>query len=679
MFVLLPVGAVAQEIPDIERLLEENELSTAREDYEEITSMLLHLAAHPLPLNRATFEELKQLVFLSDSQIDNIIRFRERTGEFRHASELLLVTGIGRRELESILPFIEITPPAPGEWPVTRRRVTREILARARATRPLQAGYKRYDRDAFLEESEYQKHVENRFQGPAWGTLLKYKVDGGSFQAGITLENDAGEGYFSRHQGTGFDFLSAHAAARVSRVVERVIVGDYRLQLGQGLVAWNGFARGKSLAALGNEKAARGVIPYTSADENCFARGIAVVTRPLDGLTTTLFWSSKRMDARVVERDTLEPENAWGATIDESGYHRDLPEIRRKHALKEMAGGVSVNYNHALFRVGTHALYYNFSPQLKVGEREYQRYNDSGRRRFLAGIDYKSGFAGFYFFGETAVSDNRSLATVNGIRYSGFSSLALAVIYRRYDKRYTSYYSNGFGEYSNTSNEEGVYVGVEATPARDLKVNFYHDWFRYFSPRYRATAPGSGREMTCEIVYLRPCGEWSARLKLENKPEDVRVDQVTRTIPRARREYRLQYAWRGSLPLVESRTRFDYIRHVKGSLPESGFLVYHDLILTFEKPRLKTQFRLAYFDIESYNARVYVYENNVLHGYSFPAYYYRGYRSYINVNWKPFRSVTFYAKGGVVYYPDRTSIGSSLSRVDDNKLFDLALQVRVKL
>ncbi|MDR1273515.1 MAG: helix-hairpin-helix domain-containing protein [Odoribacteraceae bacterium] len=674
-------GVVAQELPDIERLLEENEISSAQEDHEEIVAALLRLATRPLPLNQASFDDLKPLIFLSDSQIDNILKFRERLGAFRHASELLLVPGISRGDLENILPFIEIDPSPPREEPpFASRRVSHELLARARTSRPRQEGYKRYSPDAFLSESAYQKHLTDRFQGPAWGTLLKYRVNAGnSWQAGLVLENDAGEPYFSRDQETGFDFLSAHATLTTSRFVERLIVGDYKLQFGQGLVAWHGFAAGKSPATLGNEKAGRGIVPHASTDENKFLRGVAVTLRPSRALTTTLFFSSKRTDARVLDRDALDPEDAEEATIEQGGYHRNVTEMQKKHTLKELTTGLSIDYNHPAFRVGTRLLYYDFSPRLRVGTAAYQRYNDTGARRALAGVDYKTAFRDFYLFGETAVSDNRSLSTVNGVRYSGFSWLSLSAIYRRYDKRYASYYNNGFGEYANTSNEEGVYAGLEVVPLRDLKINFYHDWFRHFSPRYRATAPGRGREWLVEALYRRERNEWLFRSKRETKPEDSRVDGILQTIPRSRQEYRLQYTCKEFAPLLELRSRVDHSRYLKDSARETGFLVYQDVVLTLAKPGLKTQIRLAYFDTDTYNARVYAYEHNVLHGYSFPSYYYRGYRSYINLNWKPTRSVTLYVKGGVIYYPDRASISSSLARVDDNKLFDFTVQVRVKL
>ena len=53
---------------------------------------------------------------------------------------------------------------------------------------------------------------------PPVGLLLKYKATiGQHLQAGLTLENDPGEGYFTRYQKTGFDFLSAHISIHTDR------------------------------------------------------------------------------------------------------------------------------------------------------------------------------------------------------------------------------------------------------------------------------------------------------------------------------------------------------------------------------------------------------------------------------------------------------------------------------
>lgn len=110
--------------------------------------------------------------------------------------------------------------------------------------------------------------------------------------------------------------------------------------------------------------------------------------------------------------------------------------------------------------------------------------------------------AGDLPFRKTAFSDCGALATVNGLRGGG-AYLSGCVLYRRYDKRYISHYASGFGEYSNTSNEEGVYCGIDVVPVKNLKVNVYYDWFRHFAPRYLAVITGSdGNYWLRQIIVM---------------------------------------------------------------------------------------------------------------------------------------------------------------------------------
>lgn len=84
---------VCQTLPDVERLLESNDIENTEDGYEDMVNTLLYLAQHPLDINTAGFDSLKMLFFLSDSQIDRLLSFRQKHGGFRDVSELLLVLG----------------------------------------------------------------------------------------------------------------------------------------------------------------------------------------------------------------------------------------------------------------------------------------------------------------------------------------------------------------------------------------------------------------------------------------------------------------------------------------------------------------------------------------------------------------------------------------------------------
>ena len=674
---IIPYSVYSQSIPDIEKLLETNDIESSEDYYEDMINSLIRLSAQPINLNSAGFDSLKMLFFLSDAQIDNLLDFRKKHGAFTHPNELLLITGISQQDLSNIKPFIRIGTYTPEKQ--SRYHLSQEILARLKMTRPKQAGYKKYSRKAFLYEKDYLAKKQSRFQGPPVGTLLKYKISNQQhWQGGLTLENDPGENYFSKSQKTGFDFLSAHACYTPGKIIHRIIVGDYKLQWGQGLLAWSGYSSGKSTSTLSNEKSGNGIAPYTSTDENRYLRGMAVSLHPTRTITTEIFVSYKKTDGNLADLDTLSPKTVQTATLYETGYHRNLSECEKKHNLKEFTTGLSTHLNHRYFRIGVQLLHYNFSPALTIGKAAYQQYNETGHQRTLVSVDYKTGGYHFYLFGETARSDNGTWATVNGLRYSGIPRFALCALYRHYDKGYHSHYNSGFAEYSNTTNEEGLYLGLESTPFRSLKINAYYDRFRFFSPRYQATIPGNGQEIVGDVTFNRSRWDCSFRFKHEEKPEDDKTGENLQSVSRIKQEYRLQFTY-SICEQLKSRTRTSYTRYMKKEKHEGGYLLYQDLMYSSLQTNLKAQFRFAYFDTDSYNTRIYAYENNVLYGYSFPALYDRGFRSYLNLNWKPFTLITLYLKAGLTYYPDKSTISSSLTQVNDNKLFDLSFQIRIKL
>ncbi|MFR7876611.1 MAG: helix-hairpin-helix domain-containing protein [Butyricimonas paravirosa] len=137
---IIPYSVYSQSIPDIEKLLETNDIESSEDYYEDMINSLIRLSAQPINLNSAGFDSLKMLFFLSDAQIDNLLNFRKKHGPFTHPNELLFVTGISQQDLSNIKPFIRIGMYTPEKQ--SRYHLSQEILARLKMTRPKQAGYK---------------------------------------------------------------------------------------------------------------------------------------------------------------------------------------------------------------------------------------------------------------------------------------------------------------------------------------------------------------------------------------------------------------------------------------------------------------------------------------------------------------------------------------------------------
>ena len=84
------------------------------------------------------------------------------------------------------------------------------------------------------------------------------------------------------------------------------------------------------------------------------------------------------------------------------------------------------------------------------------------------------------------------------------------------------------------------------------------------------------------------------------------------------------------------------------------------------------------FDAINYDNRLYAYERDVLYAFSVPMYYGQGMRLYVNVVYKPFPQLTWYAKFAHTWYADRNEIGSEGETIYGNQKTDIRILVNWK-
>lgn len=93
---------------------------------------------------------------------------------------------------------------------------------------------------------------------------------------------------------------------------------------------------------------------------------------------------------------------------------------------------------------------------------------------------------------------------------------------------------------------------------------------------------------------------------------------------------------------------------------------------------LRLNMLAGYFHADSYNSRIYVYEQGPLYTFSFPAYYGEGIRLALMVQYALSDKLTLTAKAGYTRYFDRKTIGSGLQEINQSAMSDLNLQARWK-
>ncbi|MFW5773846.1 MAG: helix-hairpin-helix domain-containing protein, partial [Tangfeifania sp.] len=320
-------GAKAQMEAIIESILENIDEET---DATLIIEDLEGYADDPLNVNAAGRDQLSRLHLLNDIQIQNLLDYRKEFGPVYSIYELNAVDGLNPVVLKKMEPFVWFGPvdKEPESLQKKLKYGRHEIITRTLGTIQKPRGYQQRDDGTIpFEGNRFRYYSRYRFRA------------GNNISAGITAEKDPGEAFFSGSNKTGFDFYSGHISFRLSPVFENVMVGDFVVRSGQGLVLWQGYSFGKSVYALEISKTNQGIRPYTSVDENRFFRGVAS-TINLSGTRVSLFYSQKHNDANLAFTDSL---GNYFTSLQTSGYHRTENEVSDERSVKDVNAGAVIS------------------------------------------------------------------------------------------------------------------------------------------------------------------------------------------------------------------------------------------------------------------------------------------------------------------------------------------------
>ena len=101
--------------------------------------------------------------------------------------------------------------------------------------------------------------------------------------------------------------------------------------------------------------------------------------------------------------------------------------------------------------------------------------------------------------------------------------------------------------------------------------------------------------------------------------------------------------------------------------------------LAYTRDWLRLNAGLAYFHTDSYDSRVYLYEQGPLYTYSIAQFQGEGIRYWLMVRAQLGQRLTLTAKAGVTNYFDRSTVGSGYQQTNGSSLTDLDLQLRWKI
>ena len=665
--------------PGLEEIIEEIAANTGEDvDLSVIADDLYFLWENPLDVNTASREDLGRIFLLNEFQINNLLNYVRNFGPVYSIYELRFIEGFTAELVIKVSPFFTIGQRLP-EMQLSTRNILNygkhQLYSRVQRVLEEQKGY------SAISDSAISVSPNSRYLGSPFKIYNRYQF---SYRNrvfwGITAEKDAGEEFFNGNNPYGFDYYSAHLFIRGSGKVKRVALGDFHVRFGQGLVLWPGFSTGKSNDILGIKKNPRGIVRYASTDENIFMRGAGATVGIGRKTELSVFFSSKKIDASVSKRDSITNEITEVSSLQTTGLHATPSQTGNKNVLGETMAGANISWKGNTFRIGMTGVYYQYATPLVPAERIYNQFEFSGKRNYNAGIDYQLNFRNLHFFGEGAVSRSGGNAFLNGLLANAGPRVSFAALYRSYSRDYHVYFSNAFGENTRNTNENGFYTGIVLLPYPGWKISAYYDIFAFNWLRFGAYTPTTGSDYLVQAEF-NPSGNVSMnfRIKQKNKLLNSPVQEplIRQTEEVINTGYRYQINYR-VLPALELRNRLEYVVFKKeSSSSENGFLIYQDVIYRSATLPLSLTFRYAIFETDSYNARMYAYENDVLYAFSVPAYYDKGMRTYLVMSYSFPKGLDVWFRIAQTHLPGVNTIGSDLNEIEGNSRTEIKLQIRI--
>ncbi|WP_161890231.1 ComEA family DNA-binding protein [Pontibacter russatus] len=676
----------AQDYPrqqiDLDLLVQElfSEQDDANVPYEDFYETLFQYYQRPLDLNRATPEELASLYILSRPQIASFFSYIAENGELLSIYELQAIPGFDLLTIRRLLPFVQVQDAGlqADQRPLWQRMIGEDnnaLILRYERTLQQRRGYMPLDTSS---------RATTRYLGSPEKLYMRYRISHArDYSFGIAAEKDAGEA-FTWSPGTrryGFDYYTAHLQLYNRGRFKAIALGDYQLQIGQGLLLSSGYSVGKGSETIATvSRASVGIRPYSSVLEYAFLRG-AAVTYNLGRIDITGFYSNKRVDANLqTQLDTLAAFDDFFSGIQTTGFHRTPTELANKHRVREQVYGTTASYqsrdrtlNLGLTALGTH-----YSSPIQKAGAPYQRFEFGGTNNYNLGTHYSYTWQNVYLFGETAMSKSGGIGSVNGLVANLSNHIELAMLYRYYARNFHSFYGSAFSEGTRNMNEQGLYTGIKIRPYAKWEVTAYYDRFRFPWLRYLVDAPSYGHEYMVRL-YFKPNRESGlyAQMRYESKGRNVAenatpMDYVAQT---DRRNYLIHFET-AATKIITLKSRVQFSTYSHESPRTKGYLIAQDVNFSFDRVRLST--RYALFDTDSYDTRQYVYERDVLSAFSIPAFSGKGSRFYALLQFRPHRKLDIWLKYGVTHYRNQNSVGSGLDTIEGPARSDVKAQVRYR-
>lgn len=659
-FCVMP--SVCQQADLVEKIALQIVESGDAEDVEQLHEWIITLMRNPLEINSCSKSELNRSGLFTPFRVHGILKYRDAYGPFFSIYELAAIPGFRREVLEDIAPLVVFTEDhSPGKNIYHRGHLLTNLSDRFPHS------------DAYLHHDADSPHYE----GPPFKftSRLKYEV-GTQWVFAASFDKDPGEQWTNRNRP---EHLSGYIQYRPDKILTNLVLGNFRIHRGMGLVHGTGFSAGTAgttgIALNGYRQSY--VKAFASTMEYDYYRGLYAAAES-GHWSIDLFLSERPEDISL-----FRPGNSADLyeQVRKTGLHRTSSERRGYNLAREQAAGCSVNWSSAqgyLGMAGTRS-----KLQLTEIGRDSVRFigpvmlPDTGRSNLsLYGVHFGNGLE---LFGEAATDQQFRIACTGGVMYELNAATMLSLSVRRYQPGFTGQTSKASGTGSEPENESGMNCGMVITPFSQARLFLNTDISRNILAA-AGTPPGFHFRSNVRFVY-NPVKETEMLFVYSSRSGPALLTGSSPGSRYYKNESLNRYRFHATYNLSE-KTRLS--ARIECSVMQSGGDRHNGKtgyvqFKTAPKKGTTILYRLLLFDSEYWDNRIYTYEPGVRYSFLFPAWHGRGTRNVVVTSMKPWRWLTIRTKLGLTNYAHRRETGTGHDTREGNRILDAELQVQIDL
>lgn len=618
LILLMVAGQFAFAQEEIENEMEQVTTNSTEQSIEPIENLPID-GQLKFNINTVTAEELSALLILKPQEIEAFILHRKLYGNFLSLLELQAIEDWDIVVVRKILPHLYFSSSSD-------KINVKHSIAQGKHLLLYRTGGKPNNYNAYASWL-----TKNR-------QLLSYKFKyKDQLYAGFTLEKDAGEQHLLDHY-SGFFHLKNKG------VIKDLLLGDYNVNMGQGLVHWQGYAFGRSSNLLGGYRQGKFIQPHSGTDENRFHRGIALVLKK-GKLEIGGFAGRLKIDANLIV-DSMTNKSIVSSLL-LSGLHRNEAEMADKNTLTKISWGGKVKLPLSKGAIGLNFIQTTFSIPIQKRTLPYNQFAISGNLLNNMSLDFAKPTKFGFFFGELGLDHQFDHALNIGLLKSFDPKMDVSFIYRNMSAKYQAFETNCISRNSAAGNETGILFSFNFLAHAKHTLEGFVDYYKNYWLGYTSDRPEIGSLYSIHYHWKpNKKTEISTRYQIEKRTgnqgyETNRTSLIGRTIT---------HRWRTHISFIPLESLTIRCRNELVKVNEeftsfsTGQLTYLEFIFKPLAEPLSISLRYTFFSTDNYASRVYAYERDLSSFYSIPAHFDEGNRSYILIQYNYKKAVKLQAK-----------------------------------